>query len=92
MNRLKKLYCRTFQTVFRLAIPILPYRTPKIIHDTSVVPKLLAKKNISRVLIITDKGIHNLGLIEPLKDTLNANNIFYTIYDNTTANPTVKNV
>ncbi len=92
MNRLKKLYCRTFQTVFRLAIPILPYRTPKIIHDTYVVPKILAKKNISRVLIITDKGIHNLGLIEPLKDTLNANNICYTIYDNTTANPTVKNV
>ncbi len=92
MHLLKKFYCRTFQTIFKLAIPLLPYRTPKIIHKTEVVPKLLKKKNISSVLIITDAGVHSLGLIEPLKNTLNDNAICYTVYDQTVANPTVQNV
>ena len=32
MHPLKKLYCRTFQTVFKLAIPFLPYRSPELLH------------------------------------------------------------
>ena len=31
MNRLRKIYCRTYQTVFRLALPFLPYRTPEVV-------------------------------------------------------------
>lgn len=31
MNRLKKAYCRTYQTVFKLALPFLPYRTPEVV-------------------------------------------------------------
>ena len=27
MNILKKIYCRIFQTCFRIALPVLPYRT-----------------------------------------------------------------
>lgn len=92
MNKFKKLYCRLFQTAFKLAIPFLPYRTPHIIHDTKVVPKLLYKKNIRNVLIITDHDIHRLGLMEPLKKTLSEHGICYAVYDKTVANPTVQNV
>ena len=31
MNPLKKAYCRVFQNVFKFALPLLPYRNPKII-------------------------------------------------------------
>ena len=31
MNNPRKLYCRVFQTVFKIALPFLPYRKPKII-------------------------------------------------------------
>ena len=92
MHPLKKIYCRLFQTGFKLAIPFLPYRAPRIIHKTTVVPKLLKKKNINTVLIITDRDIHNLGLIEPLKNSLSEHNISYTIYDKTDQNTTVENV
>ena len=36
MNILKKSYCRIFQTVFKLALPILPYREPKILKDENL--------------------------------------------------------
>ena len=32
MNPLKKAYCRVFQNVFKFALPLLPYRNPKIIQ------------------------------------------------------------
>ena len=33
MNVFKKFYCRAFQTVFRAALPLLPYREPEIVTD-----------------------------------------------------------
>ena len=30
MNSLRKLYCRTFQTVLKISIPFLPYRNPHL--------------------------------------------------------------
>lgn len=41
MNRFKKIYCRTFQTVFKLVIPLLPYRNPEIIGSLKAVPEAL---------------------------------------------------
>lgn len=29
MNAFRKAYCRIFQAVFKLALPVLPYRDPK---------------------------------------------------------------
>ena len=92
MNQIKKLYCRTFQTVFKLAMPILPYRNPKVLQSVSQVPATLQSKGINRVLIVTDDAIHKLGLIEPLKAELTKEHIDYVVYDKTVPNPTVKNV
>ncbi len=92
MNPFMKLYCRTFQTVFRLALPILPYREPKILDDMTGVASALRSKKISRVLIVTDHSIASLGLLNNLKDALASYNIAYTIYQDTVPNPTIKNV
>ena len=40
MNIFKKIYCRTSQTVFKLAIPFLPYRSPLILENAADVPEL----------------------------------------------------
>lgn len=92
MNLLKKAYCRIFQGVFRLAIPVLPYRKPQILDSVSGIPAVLRAKNADRVLIVTDSILHRSGIIEPLKSVLAQNQIFYTVYDETVANPTVTNV
>ena len=92
MNKLRKLYCRTFQGVFKLAIPVLPYTNPLILKSCDDVPELLKKKNIDSVLIVTDEFIHSSGLCNSLKSALENAQIKYFVYDKTVPNPTVSNV
>jgi len=92
MNILKKVYCRVFQTVFKLAIPILPYTSPEILDNTADIADLLKRKQFEKVLIVTDASIHQLGLIDPLKAALKQAKIEYYIFDETVPNPTVANV
>lgn len=92
MQGIRKMYCRTFQTAFKIALPFLPYRTPEIIGSVKGIPDILRKKKCSSVLIITDAGIQKLGLTRRLEKTLAENDIPYFIYDKTVANPTTANV
>ena len=92
MNIFKKLYCRTFQTIFRIAIPILPYHEPIILHNNDELVKIIQDNNVKSVLLVTDKGLTNLGLYNSLVDTARENGIKVSIYDGTVANPTTKNV
>ena len=92
MNRFRKMYCRTFQTVFKIALPFLPYRKPKIVGSVKTLPEILRKRKCENVLIITDAGIRKLGLTQRLEKVLAKNEIPYTIYDRTVANPTTENV
>ena len=92
MNLAQKAYCRSFQTVFRAAIPVLPYRKPTLLGSTKELPALLRKKNISRVLLITDASIRGFGITQPLEDSLRKAHIHCRVYDHTVANPTSQNV
>ena len=92
MNQLRKMYCRTFQTAFKIALPFLPYRTPEIIGSVKGIPDILKKRKCSAVLIITDAGIRKLGLTKRLQKVLTDYDIPYFIYDKTVANPTTVNV
>lgn len=92
MNLLKAFYCRAFQTVFRLALPFLPYREPKILHDCGELGQAVCAKRLKKVLIVTDAGIVRNGLTEPVEAALQENGVVYVRYDQTEANPTVQNV
>lgn len=88
----KKIYSRTYQKAFHLALPYLPYRKPTIIRSVKRLPKYLIADGHSNVLIITDPGITKLNLLKDLKESLKLNNINYTIFDKTVANPTTATV
>jgi alcohol dehydrogenase class IV len=75
-----------------MALPVLPYREPEIINSCTELGKILKKEKSSSVLVVTDKGIVNNGLLMPIEDVLNTGNIPYAVYDDTLPNPTVKNV
>ncbi len=92
MNVLIKVYCRTFQLCFRAALPILPYREPEILNGMPQIADVLADCGLDRVLIVTDKGISSLGLLDGLKTALEEKQIAYTVYDDTVPNPTIDNV
>ena len=89
MNILRSIYCRAFQTVFKLAIPFLPYRNPKILNSCSEVPELLLKNKLNNVMILTDEFIYSSGLCKELTDSLDKAKISYTIFNRITPNPTI---
>ena len=92
MNIFKKIYCRSFQTVFKIALPFLPYRKPKIVSALSDIPSVLNKKKKSCPIIITDPGIAKLGILSMLTDVFDNAGIEYHVYDKTVANPTTDTV
>lgn len=92
MNIFKKIYCRVFQTAFKIAIPFMPYRKPKIIYSMKEVPDIIYSNNCDNVLIVTDKSIHSLGLLNGLEKALTKRNVKYCIFDDTVANPTTENI
>ena len=89
---MKSAYCRVFQTAFRAALPILPYREPEILHACKEIGKVIKKENVTSVLIVTDKGIVDNGLLSSVEEALNENHVPYKVYDKTKPNPTVANV
>lgn len=88
----KKIGCRLFQAAFRAAIPLLPYREPKIISACAALGAVLKQEKSTSVLIVTDAGIVKCGLVKPVEKVLQANGLAYTVYDKTLPNPTVDNV
>lgn len=92
MNIFKKIYCRVFQTAFRLALPVLPYRKPQIVGSVRELPDVIRGNHCSCVLIVADSSIRNLGLTKRLEHTLERAAIPFFIYDGTVANPTTINV
>lgn len=92
MNCLRKLWCRTFQGVFYLALPLLPYRDPEQYNALTRIPEILRGKKKTRVLIVTDKGLVQAGLLQQLENVLAKEGIAYTTYSDTVANPTIDNV
>ena len=88
----KKLYCRTFQLVFKAAMPFLPYRKPGIIQSVAEIADVCREQGIDTVMIVTDQGIRSLGLTDFLEKSLTEQGISYCIYDRTVANPTIWNV
>ena len=90
MNILKKIYCRTFQTAFKLALPILPYTTPKILNKVEELPEEFLKRKINRVMLVTDSGLR--AITAKLEELLPEKGIICFVYDGTEANPKVSNV
>jgi len=92
MNIFKKIYCRIFQGAFRLVLPVLPYREPKILNSLNEIPDLLEKKNIKSAMLVTDAGIRGFGITKPLEELMKKKKLHLAVYDQTRPNPTVQNV
>ena len=93
MNIAKRLYSRAYQKVFKLVMPLLPWRKPELIEGgIAALPKFIKKKCIDSVLLVTDKGISSLGLTTPLIKGLKELSIKCAVYDKTVPNPTIDNI
>ena len=92
MNKAYAFYCRAYQTVFRAALPILPYREPAQLDGLASIVPLLAEKKVSSVLLVTDASVRALGLTGGLEAALKAASVACAVYDKTVPNPTIANI
>ena len=92
MNAIKRLYCRAYQLAFRAALPVLPYRQPRLLDHLAGIAPLLEQKQISSVLLVADAGVRSLGLTAGLEDSLARAQIACAVYEQRTPNPTIDNV
>ena len=92
---LKELYPRSYQQVLRLGMKVLKIPKPALLEGENSLlqlPQLILSKGIKSVLVVTDKGITSIGLMNSLLQQLTEANISYVIFDETVPNPTIQNI
>ena len=90
-----KAYNRIYQGVFRSVSGFLPWREPQLLEGKDSVLKLskvIQSEGIKHVLVVTDRTIASLGLMDGLLSQLAADDIKVVIYDKTVPNPTIDNI
>ncbi|GEN85196.1 alcohol dehydrogenase [Sporosarcina luteola] len=90
-----KLYCRSFQQVMKLSMFFLPWREPELLvgeNSLSKLPNIIQREGLKSILIVTDKGIAESGLMEGLLNGLRALEVDFAVYDKTVPNPTIDNI
>lgn len=90
-----KLVCRSYQGVMRVAANFLNWNFPTIVSGAGSIKKLakiVKKENINNVLIVTDKGLMSLNLLDGLFAGLKEAGVAYTVYDGVQPNPTIDNI
>jgi alcohol dehydrogenase class IV len=92
---LKNTYHRTYNKIMKYASIVIPIPTPKVLTGLGSVKELVKEKKLKKlkkILIVTDKVLLNLNLLDDLFTSLKENNIDYVVYDAVLPNPTIKNV
>ena len=95
MNQFYKAYCRVFQKVMFIAECFMPWGEPfKLTAPGSIrkLPNLIKEKGLKKVLIVTDKGLTSLGLLNGLYEEMDKAGVEYVVYDGTQPNPTIENI
>lgn len=92
MHPIKKQICRAVQLCFRAALPILPYKDPKVLEKTGEIIPILKGEGVDSVLLITDGFLRGAGMTGELEQKLRSNDIRCCVYDGVCPNPTVDNV
>jgi len=93
MNIFYKAYCRVFQGVIKLVMPLLRMREPEKINGLDKLAELIQKKGKKSILIVTDDVLHNkLHLIDGIKENLGNRGVKVSVYDKTVPNPTIDNI
>ena len=95
MAILKNAFCRVYQKTFKMVMPVFNWDEPELLKGPGAIkdlPALVKSKGISNVLVVTDKGLMSLNLLDSLFENLEKQNIKYTVYDGVQPNPSIENI
>ena len=92
---IKKLLYRLFSYFMKIGVKILPLPSPTLYTgpgSVQKIPEAVKLKGINNVLIVTDKDLTGLGLLDGMLKSLDENKIRYTIFDGVQPNPSIQNI
>lgn len=92
---IKKCWYRIYQSAFKLAMSFLDWSEPHLLEGKGSVlklPEFIKSKGINKVLVVTDKGLMGLHLLDPMFEKLTEAGVEYVVYDGVQPNPTIPNI
>ena len=92
---LKKVWYRIYQNVFKVAMCLMDWSEPELLEGANSIlelPEFIKNKGINKVLVVTDKGLMGLHLLDPMFEKLEEVGIEYVVYDGVQPNPTIPNI
>lgn len=95
LRELKKCWYRIYQGAFKLAMNFLDWSEPQLLEGKGSVlrlPEFIKSKGINKVLVVTDKGLMGLHLLDPMFEKLTEAGVEYVVYDGVQPNPTIPNI
>ncbi|MEG2719792.1 MAG: iron-containing alcohol dehydrogenase [Oscillospiraceae bacterium] len=95
MWAVKKAYYRAFQKTLKICMMFLDWSEPQLLKGPGAIrklPSLIKEKGIKKVLIVTDKGLMGINLLDSLFEELEKLQIEYVIYDGVQPNPSIENI
>ena len=91
----KKCYYRINQKVLKFAMRFMDWSEPTLLEGEGSIlrlPSLIKSKGVNNVLVVTDRGLMSLHLLDPLFIELEKEGLSYSVFDEVQPNPTIKNI
>ena len=95
MWQVKKAFFRVYQQSFRVAMCIFDWSEPTLLEGPGAIrklPEFIKSKGLNKVLIVTDKGLMGIHLLDSLFEELDKAGVEYVVYDGTQPNPSIENI
>lgn len=95
MAILTNAFCRVYQKTFKMVMPVFNWDEPELLKGPGAIkdlPALVKSKGVNNVLVVTDKGLMSLNLLDSLFEALDKQGIKYTVYDGVQPNPSIENI
>lgn len=95
MSKLFNAYCRVYQKAIYVGTFFLDWTRPELLKGAGAVkqlPAAIKEKGLKKVLVVTDKQLMSLGLLDSLFAELENTGINYVVFDGVQPNPTIDNI
>ena len=95
MWQLKKAFFRAYQSVFKIAMFAFDWTEPETLEGPGAIrklPEFIKSKGVNKVLIVTDKGLMGIHLLDSLFEEMTKAGVDYVVYDGTEPNPSIENI
>ena len=91
----RKCYYRVCQKVLKFGMRFMNWKEPVLLEGEGAVlklPSFIKDKGLHKVLVVTDKGLMGLHILDPLFEELKKEGIEYVVFDGVQPNPTIPNI